>query len=117
NTIGYTNFFTGRLTRNYVDAQFSDRFNDQFDATVTWNLNDVVGDHTFKFGTDIQRRKCQFNQFTPGGETDKSCTPADGCPDNPSFLLYFVDHPAGKLENKGHIAAYFAQDEWRILPR
>jgi hypothetical protein len=116
-TIGYTNFVTGEATRNYNDAQFSDRFRDQFDATVTWNLNDRLGDHTFKFGTDLQKLKFDFNQFTPGGETDEICTTAEGCPANPTFVVYNVVHPAGELENKGHVEAFFAQDEWRVLPR
>ena len=117
NTIGFTNFFTGEATRNYTDAQFSDRFRNQFDATLTWNLNDKLGDHTFKFGTDQQWLKFEFNQFTPGGESDQICDVADGCPANDTFLIAFVDHPAGSLENKGHVQGYFAQDEWHILPR
>src|SRR5262249_49829778 len=116
-TIGFVNFFTGEATRNYNDAQFSNRFRNQFDASVTWNLNDHLGDHTFKFGTDLQWLKFEFNQFTPGGEYDNICNIADGCPANETPLLYFVDHPAGPLENKGRVGALFAQDEWQILPR
>lgn len=116
-TIGFTNFFTGEATGNYTDAQFSNRFRDQFNATLTWNLNDAVGDHTFKFGVDAQRLKFEFNQFTPGGETDQICNIADGCPANGTPLVYLVTQAAGPLENKGHVEAYFAQDEWRVLPR
>src|SRR6185503_10630427 len=53
-TIGLVNFFTGEATQNYNNAQFSDRYRDQFNATLTWNLNDRLGDHTFRGGVDVQ---------------------------------------------------------------
>ena len=118
-TIGFTNFFTGEATRNYNNAQYSDRFRDQFNATATWNLNEALGDHTFKFGADLQWVKLDFNTFTPGGETDQICNVGDfpGCPANETPMVYFVDHPVGPQTNEGNIQAYFVQDEWRILPR
>lgn len=116
-TIGHVNFFTGRVSRNAIDAQFSDRFRDQANASLTWNKNDLAGDHAFKFGFDVQKLKFTFHQFTPGGEFDQVCFPSDGCPGNPTVLVANVDHPAGELSNRGLVTAYFAQDEWRIHPR
>lgn len=113
-TIGNLDFLTGELTSNAIDAQYSDRYREQANATLTWHVPKGAGEHTFKFGVDVQALKFEFEQFTPGGEYD------DVAPDPNGVnvpLFYNETIPAGRLDNDGIVQAYFAQDEWRIHPR
>ena len=113
-TFGQVNFLTGEATENFNDAQYSKRYRNQANASLTWSVPDMAGDHTFKFGGDVQDLKFESRQFIPGGEYD------DVAPDGGGTivpLLYNVDHPVGTLENTGLVTSLFAQDEWRVAPR
>jgi len=113
-TIGNFNLLTGELTGNAIDIQHSDRFRDQANATLTWHVPRAAGEHTFKFGIDVQDVKFGFDQSVPGGEADTIAPDANGV-----FIPVLYDEviSAGRVDNKGVVAGYFAQDEWRILPR
>jgi len=113
-TIGLVNGLSGALTGNAIDIQHSDRFRDQANATLTWHVPRAAGEHTFKVGIDAQALKFGFDQSTPGGESDTVFPDANNVL---TPVLYATDIPAGRLDNTGNVAGYFAQDEWRIHPR
>ena len=120
-TPALVDFSTGTLSQNAIDAQFSDRYRDQLNATLTWHLDKLGGSHTFKTGFDVQQMKFDFEQFIPSGQSF-TCYAQQQVPDDPAtchmatVLDHTVDHPAGTLENKGIVGAYFIQDDWRIHP-
>lgn len=113
-TIGRLDFITGVLSENAIDAQFSDRYRNQVNATVTWEVPKLAGEHTFKFGADLQKMKFEFEQFIPGGAYLDVAPDAMGVS---TPLLYNEDNPAGLLKNAGTLTAFFVQDGWRLHPR
>ena len=113
-TIGWIDFSSGRKTRNTTDARSSQRTRDQASASLTWSRPDMWGDHTFKFGFDIQSLRYELDEFAPGGEYDLVAADPFGAV---VPLAYNVVHSAGRMENTGLLAGYFAQDEWRIVPK
>ena len=115
-TIGLVNFLTGEQTRNAIDAQYSTRYQNQLNATLTWHVPNLAGDHTFKCGVDVQERKFQSKDLAPGGEYDQ-IAPSSAEPGSALVpLLYNVVLSAGQLENKGLVTGTFVQDDWQVHP-
>ena len=125
-----TDAFSGYLFRNYNDAQYTDRGNDQFATTLERAWSGKRGDHDLKFGIDIQRTELKASQETPGGEAWFSA----GCPDDPdtpereeacldgdangdtvpdNVFERDVTTVAGTATNPGRNTALFVQDSWR----
>ena len=123
-----TDGFSGYLFRNYNDAQYTDRGNDQLSTTLERAWSGKHGDHDLKFGFDAQRTELKASQETPGGEAwftagDNPATPeterdfldvdtnGDTVPD--SVYERDVTTSAGTARNPGRNTALFVQDSWR----
>lgn len=106
--------------------------NDQFATSVT-EYQDTVsvlrGRHTIKFGFDIRREALNvLNPPNPTGSytfntTGTSAPGAAGSGNAVASLLlgqvnaYSIDIQKQTLQERAHIAEFFAGDEWKVSPR
>lgn len=113
-TPGIYDINRGYLYGNWIDAQFSDRDRKEGMFSLTYFKNNLVGDHTFKFGGEYHDVLFGWYQFTPGDRTyyyyDYT---GDGVSD-PYFKYVYERIP--ELEYTGKLWTLYLQDEWRILP-
>lgn len=105
--------------------------NSRFTTSVTEFLDTfsmVRGRHTFKFGTDLRREALDIvNPANPTGSYAFTTTGTDssaGTSGNAlaSLLLgqvnaFSIDIQNQALEERAHIAEFFATDEWRVSDR
>jgi len=105
--------------------------NSDFTTSVTEyldTLSTVRGRHTFKFGTDIRREALDvLNPANPTGSYAFTTTGTDsstGTGGNAlaSLLLgqvnaFSIDIQQRTLEERAHIAEFFAGDEWKVSSR
>jgi hypothetical protein len=105
--------------------------NDNFATSVTEFLDTfsmVRGRHTFKFGTDLRREAMDIvNPANPTGSYAFTTTGTDsstGAGGNAlaSLLLgqvnaFSIDIQNQALEERAHIAEFFAGDEWKVSER
>jgi len=99
---------------NYYNAQYSERDRKEALFSLTYFKNNLVGDHTFKFGGEYHDVLFGWYSFTPG---DRSYYYLDYTGDgvaDPYFKYVYERIP--KLEYKGKQWTLYLQDEWRLLP-
>lgn len=99
---------------NYGNAQYSNRYRNEGLFSLTYFKNNLVGDHTFKFGGEYHDVKFEWYSFTPG---DRAYYYWDYDGDgtyNPYFRYVYQRVP--QLEYKGKQWTVYLQDEWRIFP-
>ncbi len=75
-TKGWVDYFTGRISRNAINAQYSDRYRNQADVTLTWNKQGWAGDHTFKAGVDAAGPQVQLGVAHAGRRVRRCLLPA-----------------------------------------
>jgi hypothetical protein len=105
--------------------------NTNFTTSVTEFLDTVSmvrGRHTFKFGTDLRRQALDIvNPANPTGSYAFTTTGTDsssGAGGNSlaSLLLgqvnaFSIDIQNRALQERAHVAEFFAGDEWKVSPR
>lgn len=105
--------------------------NEDFTTSVTEfldTLSMVRGRHTLKFGTDLRREALDIvNPANPTGSYAFTTTGTDsstGATGNAlaSLLLgqvnaFSIDIQQQALEERAHIAEFFAGDDWKVTPR
>ncbi len=105
--------------------------NSRFRTSVTEYVDTLLlarGNHTFQFGTDIRREALNVLQPpNPAGAftfntvgTNRSGSVGGNAV--ASFLLgqvsaFTIDIQRQQLQERAHIAEFFAGDEWRVMPR
>lgn len=131
----------GTVTWGWAGAPAASGFgffqNQEFDreqirGDLTWFVNDVGGDHEFKFGAETEEVGIDNANRNSGGSRVYrfSCTPDPvGCPDGFYYRHRFfatskIDPNAATLADvqdpltvntKAENDAYFVQDSWRVL--
>jgi len=113
-------------TPNFLQRpQFPDETRDQIADTVTWTR----GNHSFKFGADFshvndnsQNLFNGFGTFNYGGATPlanffSDLAAPNSCGGQPCYGTFSQGLGLAGLEFATNEYAFFAQDDWKILPR
>jgi hypothetical protein len=114
---GLVDLGTGAVSRNYTNAQYSERNRDQW----RWSANYLSGSgasprwHDIKFGMEGHQTDFVFDSFTPGGGTEYWDSRRIGDPDR----IVRVDSTVspGVLTDDGDIFSVFLQDTWHVNRR
>jgi hypothetical protein len=105
---------TGYSYNNVDNIQTSKRNRDEAMFSLTYFKNNLLGDHTFKFGGDYNNVNFTSQNYTPGGRIYYTL---DYVGDGQPHPYERDDHPIlPSIETKGKQWNVYIQDEWKILP-
>ncbi len=110
----YYDVSTGYSWGNYYNAQYSDRDRKEGMFSLTYFKNNLLGDHTFKFGGEYHDVLFGWYSFTPGDRSYYYWDYDEDGTSNPYFKYVYERVP--KLDYTGEQWTLYLQDEWRILP-
>ena len=107
-TIGHMDLVTGVFSKNYFNAQYSDRDRTEVKTSLTYFADDWGGSHELKAGVEYDDTHFTFHSFLPGGFLYADAV------GTPYVLMQVVDQ--GVQEYPGTILGAYAQDAWRPHP-
>lgn len=105
--------FTGDLYDNYNDAQYSNRYNNQYAFSAQY-FTPTKRLHQIKFGVDWQDRSFSFRREQPGGAVNYVIF----LPGGGEYLARRDTlNSVGELEDTGTVIGLYVQDKWQITKK